>query len=175
MQLPPGIESTEAKSFQNDLEAARRAAQERPATVQVEERQAFVKRSHTRLRRLEEERVAEQKEFDARLSRLKKEIAQTDPPRSNRRDVFQPLRPMWTVHLVPRTFFSAHASLYTAHRTAHRLSLYPHMRCSSLSQRSRCFMFACLKKSLLCHMPCLSLVFRTSHLPSAPHRPQCLR
>ena len=139
VQLRRGIESTEAKSFQNDLEAARRAAQERPATVQVEERQAFVKRSHTRLRRLEEERVAEQKEFDARLSRLKEEIAQTDPPRSHRRDLFQPLRPMWTVHLVSCTFFSAHAS--SLHRASHCAPFVPLHAHASLKSEPTIKMF----------------------------------
>ena len=65
------------------LNTARRAAQERPAAAQIEECQCFIKRSQTRLRRLEEERAAEQCQPDAavaRLNRLKEEIARIDPP-----------------------------------------------------------------------------------------------
>lgn len=44
-------ESTEAKSLLNALKAAPRAARERPVTTQVEECQAFIKRSQTQLQR----------------------------------------------------------------------------------------------------------------------------
>ena len=63
-------DSAERQWLTSALEQARRAAQERPAAQQVEECQAFIQRSRNRLLRMEQERVAEQKELDAALVRL---------------------------------------------------------------------------------------------------------
>ena len=55
----------------------------RPLPVQVEECQAFIERSRNRLTRLEQERVAEQKELDAalvRLTRLREEMVRVPSP-----------------------------------------------------------------------------------------------
>ena len=76
-------ESPEARWLGVALQEARRAAQERPLAVQVEECQAFIERSRNRLTRLEQERVAEQKELDAalvRLTRLREEMVRVPSP-----------------------------------------------------------------------------------------------
>ena len=67
-------ESAEARWLGVALQEARRAAQER---------QAFIERSRNRLTRLEQERVAEQKELDAalvRLTRLREEMVRVPSP-----------------------------------------------------------------------------------------------
>ena len=63
-------ESAEARGLHAALKEAQRAAQERPLAAQVEECQAFIKRSQARLARLEQEQVREQKELDAALARM---------------------------------------------------------------------------------------------------------
>ena len=63
-------ESTETKWLVSALKEARRAAQERPTAVQVEECQAFIQRSQNRLLRTEQHRIAEQKELDAAMLQL---------------------------------------------------------------------------------------------------------
>ena len=76
-------ESAEARWLGVALQEACRAAQERPLAVQVEECQAFIERSRNRLTRLEQERVAEQKELDAavvRLTRLREEMVRVPSP-----------------------------------------------------------------------------------------------
>ena len=62
----------------------RRAAQERPLAMQVEECQGFIQRSRNRLNRMEQERIAENKELDAalvRLTRLHEEMTRAAPPK----------------------------------------------------------------------------------------------
>ena len=75
-------ESSEARGLQAALKEAERTAKERPFAVQVEECQAFIKRSQNRLVRLEEERAREQSELDAAMARMAKfraEMAQSIP------------------------------------------------------------------------------------------------
>ena len=64
------IEFTEARLLTSALKEARCAAQERPTAMQLEECQSPNQRSRYRMLRMEQERVAEQKELDAALSRL---------------------------------------------------------------------------------------------------------
>ena len=76
-------ESAEARWLTSALVEARRAAQERPTAIQVEERQAYIQRSRYRLLRMEQERVVEQKELSAavaRLTRLREEISRVLAP-----------------------------------------------------------------------------------------------
>ena len=61
-------ESLEARGFQAALKEAERAAKERPLAIQVEECQAFIKRSQNRL----EERAKEQQELDVAMGRMAK-------------------------------------------------------------------------------------------------------
>ena len=75
-------ESLEARGLQAALKEAERAAKERPLAVQVEECQAFIKRSQNRLARLEEQRAREQQELDAamgRMAKFREEMAQSIP------------------------------------------------------------------------------------------------
>ena len=76
-------ESAEAQWLGEALEKARRAAQERPVAIRVEECQAFLQRSRNRLARLEQEVAAEQKAMEAaqvRLTRLREEMMRAPSP-----------------------------------------------------------------------------------------------
>ena len=76
-------ESAEAQWLGAALEEARRAAQERPVAIQVEECQAFLQRSRNRLARSEQEVAAEQKAMEAaqvRLTRLREEMMRAPSP-----------------------------------------------------------------------------------------------
>ena len=64
-------ESAEARGLQAALKGAERSAKERPLAIQVEECQAFIKRSQNRIARLEEERAREQQELDAAMGLAK--------------------------------------------------------------------------------------------------------
>ena len=67
-----------SRRLASSLERARRACQERPIALLVEKCQDFFQRSRNRLMRMEQERVAEQKELGAalvRLTRLHEEIS----------------------------------------------------------------------------------------------------
>ena len=75
-------ESVEDRGLQAALKGAERSAKERPLAIQVEECQAFIKRSQNRIARLEEERAREQQELDAAMGRMAKfqeEMAKSIP------------------------------------------------------------------------------------------------
>ena len=77
-------ESVEARWLGSALQEARRAAQERPLAIQVEECQVFIQRSRNRLTPMEQERAAEQKDLDAaqvRLTRLREDMMRPSSPR----------------------------------------------------------------------------------------------
>ena len=66
---------------------------ERPLAAQVEECQAFIKRSQARSVRLEQEQVREQKELDAALARMvrfREEMTVVPPPAES--NAIQPAR-----------------------------------------------------------------------------------
>ena len=75
-------ESAEARGLQAALKGAERSAKERHLAIQVEECQAFIKRSQNRIARLEEERAREKQELDAAMGRMAKfqeEMAKSIP------------------------------------------------------------------------------------------------
>ena len=89
-------DSAEARWLTSALQEARRAAQERPTAIQVEECQAFIQRSQNRLVKMEEERIAEQKELDAalvRLTRLREEMSRVPAPGPTQPASVQPVPP----------------------------------------------------------------------------------
>ena len=89
-------DSVEARWLTSALQEARRAAQERPTAIQVEECQAFIQRSQNRLLKMEQERVAEQKELDAalvRLTRLREEMSRVPAPGPTQPASVQPVPP----------------------------------------------------------------------------------
>ena len=82
------------------LQQARRAAQERLTAIQVEECQAFIQRSQNRLLKMEEERIAEQKELNAALvwlTRLREEMSRLPVPGPTQPASVQPVPPDPTV------------------------------------------------------------------------------
>ena len=73
-------ESTEVRGLQAALKEAERSAKERPFAIQVEECQAFIKRSQNRIVRLEEQRVREQQDAAMGcMAKLQEEMANSIP------------------------------------------------------------------------------------------------